>query len=239
MVKKLVKFLLALYFKIRFITKCRIHAFSNVILGRSFFEGKNSLGKKTYFCNTFLGFASYIGHSGEFSNCRIGRFCSIGSNVRVVSAFHPTSSLVSSHPAFYSNSFYFTFTKQTGFSEHIKTSTGYECEIGNDVWIGDNVLIKGGVKIGNGAIIGMGSVVTHDVLPFTIVAGVPARLIRKRFEDDIISKLLVIEWWNKPLRWIIEHSNEFMNPNEFVRLHYINDKVGIIDGKNEIIHKKE
>ena len=68
--------------------------------------------------------------------------------------------------------------------------------IGNDVWIGFEAVILSGVTIGDGAIIGTRAVVTKDVPPYTIVGGVPAKPIRKRFSDDVISQLLKIQWWN-------------------------------------------
>ncbi|MBU3153706.1 CatB-related O-acetyltransferase [Clostridium estertheticum] len=71
-----------------------------------------------------------------------------------------------------------------------------DIEIGNDVWIGYDAIIMSGVKIGDGAIFGTRAVVTKDVPPFTIVGGVPAKVIKKRYDDDTISKLLKIKWWN-------------------------------------------
>lgn len=68
--------------------------------------------------------------------------------------------------------------------------------IGNDVWIGYEAVIMSGVKIGDGAIIGTRAVVTKDVPPYTIVGGVPAKLIRRRFDDETIEKLLALRWWN-------------------------------------------
>ena len=214
--KRIIKIIITFYYKCKFITKCKIYTFSNVVLRNCQFEGKNTLGKNTYLSNTSLGFASYIGKAGEFSNCIIGRFCSIGGNVRVVSATHPLDSIVSSYPSFYSIKFNVSFVKSSKFIEHLITDKGYECEIGNDVWIGDDVLIKGGVTIGDGAVVGMGSIILHDIPPYTIVAGIPAKPIRQRFNDDIVSKLLVIKWWNKPLKWIINHAEEFSDPFGFV-----------------------
>lgn len=84
------------------------------------------------------------------------------------------------------------------------------CQIGNDVWIAAGVNILHKVKIGNGAVIGAGSVVTKDVAPYTIVAGVPAKVIRLRFEERFISELQDIQWWNWPqevladnIEWLI------------------------------------
>ena len=74
--------------------------------------------------------------------------------------------------------------------------------IGNDVWIGYEAVILSGVTIGDGAIIGTRSVVTKDVPPYTIVGGAPARVIKKRFSDDVIEKLLKIKWWNWPVEKI-------------------------------------
>ncbi|MCB2309349.1 CatB-related O-acetyltransferase [Clostridium estertheticum] len=71
-----------------------------------------------------------------------------------------------------------------------------DIEIGNDVWIGYDAIIMSGVKIGDGAIIGTRAVVTKDVPPYTIVGGVPAKVIKKRYDDETISKLLEIKWWN-------------------------------------------
>ena len=70
--------------------------------------------------------------------------------------------------------------------------------IGNDVWIGYDAVIMSGVKIGDGAIIGTRAAVTKDVPPYTIVGGIPAKVIRKRFSNDTISKLLEIKWWDWP-----------------------------------------
>lgn len=214
--RRFLKFCMTSIYKIKYINRCRISACSSIVLRGCRFEGKNSIGNGTYLSTTSLGYGSYTGKHCEFSGSKIGRFCSIGSNVRVVSANHPIDVNVATHPAFYSNKYYFSYVHQNEVIEHITTLNGYECELGNDVWIGDNVLIKGGVTIGNGAVIGMGSVVTHDVPPYTIVAGVPAKKIRKRFDDETITKLLAIQWWNKPLEWIEQHANEFQNPNEFV-----------------------
>lgn len=86
-----------------------------------------------------------------------------------------------------------------------------ETLIGNDVWIATNVMIKAGVKISDGAVIGMGAVVTKDIGPYEIWAGNPARCIRKRFNDETISKLLDIEWWNLDENELIKRAQYFNN----------------------------
>ena len=102
--------------------------------------------------------------------------------------------------------------------EHLVTENGYDCEIGNDVWIGDNALIKGGIKVGDGAVIAMGSVVIHDVEPYTIVAGVPAKRIRTRFDEETVRQLERIKWWEKPKDWLEKHADEFENIDKLIQI---------------------
>ena len=82
----------------------------------------------------------------------------------------------------------------------------------NDVWIGSGVFIKAGVKIGSGAIIGANAVVTHDVEPYSIVAGVPAKEIRKRLDNETIERLLELKWWDWPDDKIRKYAEFFSDP---------------------------
>lgn len=224
MMKRFIKLCIAIMYKIRYINKCRIHAWTSIILRKCEFEGNNAFGNHVYLSASSFGFGSYTGNYCEFSNCKIGRFCSIGNYVKVVSANHPISDNIATHPAFYSAAYYFSYAHQPCVIEHLMTLKGYECEIGNDVWIGDNVLIKGGVNIGDGAVIGMGSVITKDVEPYSVVVGVPAKTIKKRFSDKEIEQLLKLKWWDKPLEWIEKHSKDFSNPVLFFEYNHI-DKI--------------
>ncbi|MGN1275552.1 MAG: CatB-related O-acetyltransferase, partial [Floccifex sp.] len=81
--------------------------------------------------------------------------------------------------------------------------------IGNDVWIGNNVTILAGVSVGDGAVLAAGAVVTKDVPPYAIVGGVPAKILRFRFDDGTIKELQKLEWWNKNPDWIKEHKDQF------------------------------
>lgn len=213
--RRFIKYLITLYYRIANLGKSRISS-SAIILRGCTFEGHNSVGDNTYLSGTSFGYGSFVGFGCEFSNCKIGRFSSLGSNIRVVSATHPVNGFISTHPAFFSDTYWFHYVQASKFKEHLTNEDGLECTIGNDVWIGDNVLILGGCKIGNGAIIGMGSIVLHDVPPYTIVAGIPAKEIRKRFPDDTIESLQKIEWWNKPIDWIEKNAEGFSDVDGFI-----------------------
>jgi acetyltransferase-like isoleucine patch superfamily enzyme len=117
---------------------------------------------------------------------KIGRYCSIASDVRYFGANHPMENITTS-AVFYNQKL-----------SHLPVSDveRHTLTVGNDVWIGAKVLITSSCsRIGDGAVIGAGSVVTHDVEPYSIVAGNPARVIRKRFSDEKIKEILLSKWW--------------------------------------------
>lgn len=84
------------------------------------------------------------------------------------------------------------------------------------MWVGARATVVAGVKVGVGAVIGTGSVVTRDVLPYAIVAGVPAKVIKYRFSEDVIERLLESKWWEQPDDIIKEAATEFKNPIRFL-----------------------
>ena len=132
----------------------------------------------------------------------IGKFCSIACGAKFIfnSANHTLSSLSTyPFPLFFED----WWLKQEEVADSWDNKG--DIAIGNDVWIGYEAVIMAGVTIGDGAIIGTRAVVTKDVPPYTIVGGVPARLIRKRFPDETISELLKIRWWDWPRERIAEN----------------------------------
>tara|TARA_Y100000817_G_C16860180_1_gene545450 strand:+ start:1067 stop:1636 length:570 start_codon:yes stop_codon:yes gene_type:complete len=160
--------------------------------------------------NTNMGRHSFAGYNCEISNCEIGSFTSIANNVVIGGGEHPTN-WVSMSPVFYKG----RDSVKAKFSKHRRDPIKLT-KIGHDVWIGEKAILKQGVKVGNGAVIGMGSVVTKNIDPYTIVAGCPAKVLRKRFDDKIISDLLNSEWWNLNDEDLKNYANYFKNPKTFL-----------------------
>lgn len=182
-------------------------------------EGKNYVGRKTELNNVTMGYGSYINNNGLLTNTRIGKYTSIGTGLQSVIGRHPIDECVSTHPAFYSASadMGLTYAPETTFDEikMIDMDNWIQIVIGNDVWIGNDVRIMEGVTIGDGAIIATGAVVTKDVAPYSVVGGVPAKEIKKRFSDEMIAKLMEYKWWDKGEEWLKSNQPAFNDPEHF------------------------
>ena len=163
------------------------------------------------FVNSKMGKYSFCGYDCDIYNCNIGSFCSIANNVIIGGAMHPMK-WVSMSPVFY----YGRDSVKKKFSE-FKRDPESLTTIGHDVWIGHGAHIRQGVSIGTGAVVGMGAVVTKDVPPYAIVGGNPARIIRMRFDDNTINKLIKSEWWLLPDESIQKLSQYITNPEEFLK----------------------
>lgn len=161
--------------------------------------------------NSSFGKYSYCGYDCQIINCKIGSFCSMADNIVIGGARHPMDWACMS-PVFYRG----RDSIRKKFSEFARLPDK-TTEIGNDVWIGNGVIILQGIIIGNGAVIGAGSVVTKNVEPYTVVAGNPAKTIRKRFDDETIELLQSSQWWNMPDNEIAEVARFIQSPQEFVR----------------------
>lgn len=190
--------------------KCKVNS--------TLFEGYNVIMNNVTLFNCSLGLCSYVNSNTLLLNTKIGKFCSIANNVQTCTGNHPTSEFVSTFPAFYYNTksqLGFTFHKKqplfNGIYPKPSSESKYQITIGNDVWIASNVLLLGGVKIGDGAVVAAGAVVASDVPPYAIVGGCPAKVIKYRFKQDEISRLLAEKWWNLPLEEIAKNYLKFSN----------------------------
>ena len=165
-------------------------------------ETKSAFYTKDFLCNKKFQIGEYtygnpIVFFEDEANLTIGKFCSIAfDSVQIYLGGNHHTEWITTYP----------FNKIPDFPE-INNVTDYpttkgDVVIGNDVWIGRNVIILSGVHIGDGAVIGAGAVVANDIPPYSIVVGNPARVIKKRFSDEIIDKLIKLAWWNWPIEKI-------------------------------------
>lgn len=180
--------------------------------------GFNNIENASSVIDSDIGRGTYIRSGCLFKNSKIGRYCSIAPGVKVVYGEHPTSTFVAIHPVFYKKRSIagLAFEHESGFEEYKKTKNGFYCEIGNDVWLGTDVKVMSGVTIGNGAIIAAGSIVTKDIPDYAVVAGVPGKVIKYRFSQENIEKLLESQWWDKDIDWIKKNIKSFDNVEVFI-----------------------
>jgi len=194
---------------------------TNVYINNSVIcEGRNSFSDNSSIAGSYIGYASYIGINTSIVKSKIGKYCSIGSNVRCIFGNHPTKDFVSTHPAFFSTlkQAGFSYTKVQLFKEiddAFNKENEYSITIGNDVWIGDGAAIMAGVSIGDGAIIAANALVVKNVPPFSIVGGVPAKVIRNRFSTKETAFLKDFKWWDKDTKWLQNNAHLFVNIDNF------------------------
>ena len=151
------------------------------------FEGKNAVPDGCNFSGKIkIGYATTLGYRNLLGGTiSIGKYCQLGVDVALHATNHPISYMT-------------TYINKNLFDGELKSLKQENViAIGHDVWLGHGVVIVGNVTVGNGAIIAAGSVITKDVEPYAIVAGVPAKEIRKRFSDTIIKEIETLQWWDK------------------------------------------
>ena len=161
--------------------------------------------------NVIMDRYSFCGYDCEIINTEIGSFCSIANNVVIGGAMHPIA-WVSTSPVFYDG----RDSVKMKFSS-FQRPEDKKTIVGHDVWIGEGAKIKQGVTIGTGAVIGMGAIVTHDVPPYAIVGGNPAKIIKMRFSEDVVKGLLETKWWLLSNKELIEKASFITTPEKFIQ----------------------
>ena len=151
------------------------------------------VGARTKMAESHMGDYSYIVNDGDVIYTTIGKFCSIAAQVRINPGNHPMWRASQSHFTYRASAYFEGETDEASFFDWRRE---HHVTIGHDVWIGHGVTILAGRKVGTGAVIGSGAVVSKDVEPYTIVGGVPAKVIGRRFSETIAERLQTLAWWD-------------------------------------------
>lgn len=168
--------------------------------------------RPSHICNSEIGDYTYISTNAYISETRIGKYCSIGPNLLCGWGIHPTNG-ISTSPMFYST------RRQNGLSltDKDKMVERRIITIGNDVFIGANVTILDGVTIGDGVIIGAGAVVSKDIPDYAIAVGSPIKIIKYRFDEETITALKRIQWWNFTEDKLQDIESMFFEIDKFIK----------------------
>lgn len=187
------------------VTDCRLGRYTKV-------------GARTSLTETELGDYSYIVNDGNVIYTTIGKFCSIAAHVRINPGQHPMTRVSQHHFVYRAGDYFEDAPNEAAFFDWRRAS---HVSIGHDIWIGHGAIVLAGRKVGNGAVIGAGSVVTKDVPAYTIVAGNPARPIRRRFEQGIAERIEALGWWDwdhERLQGALEDFRQ-LSPLDFLAKH--------------------
>lgn len=159
------------------------------------------IGERVILREVNVGDFSYFERHAEAIYTSIGKFCSIAANTRINALEHPIERITQHKLSYRPNEYFRYLGVDEGFRARRQAK---KVTIGHDVWIGHGAVVMPGVSIGNGAVIGANAVVTHEVEPYMIVAGTPARVLRRRFADDVCRRIEELAWWDWPVERLFE-----------------------------------
>lgn len=160
-----------------------------------------AIGERVILREVSVGDFTYFDRHAEAVYAGIGKFCSIAANTRLNALEHPIER-ITQHKVSYRPNEYFRYL---GVDDAFRVRRREKrVTVGHDVWIGHGAVVLPGVAIGNGAVIGANAVVTHDVVPYTVVGGAPARRLRDRFSGKIAERIQRLAWWDWPLERLVE-----------------------------------
>jgi phosphonate metabolism protein (transferase hexapeptide repeat family) len=151
------------------------------------------VGARTVLLEVAMDDYSYVVNDAQITYTTIGKFCSIAAMTRINPGNHPMHRASQAHFTYRASAY---FPGESDDAEFFEWRRGHHLSIGHDVWIGHGAVILPGRSVGTGAVIAAGAIVTKDVPAYTIVAGNPARMIKRRFSEDIADRLARLAWWD-------------------------------------------
>ncbi|SEI15514.1 chloramphenicol acetyltransferase [Tardiphaga sp. OK245] len=151
------------------------------------------VGARTILNEVAMGDYSYVVNDGQITYTTIGKFCSIAAMIRINPGNHPMHRATQAHFTYRASAY---FPGESDDADFFAWRREHHCTIGHDVWLGHGAIVLPGRNIGTGAVIAAGAIVTKDVAPYTIVAGNPARPVRRRFSEAVEDGLMDLAWWN-------------------------------------------
>ena len=151
------------------------------------------VGARTILNEVTMGDYSYVVNDAQITYTTIGKFCSIAAMIRINPGNHPMHRATQAHFTYRASAY---FPGESDDADFFAWRREHHCTIGHDVWLGHGAIVLPGRNIGTGAVIAAGAIVTKDVAPYTIVAGNPARPVRRRFSEAVEDGLMDLAWWN-------------------------------------------
>jgi phosphonate metabolism protein (transferase hexapeptide repeat family) len=151
------------------------------------------VGARTILLEVEMGDYSYVVNDAQITYSTIGKFCSIAAMTRINPGNHPMHRAAQAHFTYRASAY---FTAEADDADFFAWRRQHHIHIGHDVWIGHGAIVLPGRNIGTGAVIAAGAVVTKDVPAYTIVAGNPARPIKRRFPETVVGRLAGLAWWD-------------------------------------------
>ncbi|MBC7921478.1 MAG: acetyltransferase [Ferruginibacter sp.] len=189
--------------------------------------GWTALGPHTTLSESDFGDYSYTAGNVSIAYAEIGKFCSIANGVRINPGNHPQWRVTQHHATYRRIRYGFD---EVDDQEFFQWRRDHRCVIGHDVWIGHGAVVMPGVRIGTGAVVGSGAVVTKDVGPYEVAVGVAARVIKKRFPDETIEKLLATAWWDWDRPTLVARFKELFDVSSFVEKYAPEKASGAVAG---------
>lgn len=172
-----------------------------------------ALGPYTTIVESTFGDYSYTADNVSIIYASVGKFCSIASHVRLNPGNHAMWRVTQHHATYRRAEYGFAGSDDEEFFDWRRS---HPITVGHDVWIGHAAILMPSITVGTGAVVGAGAVVTHDVVPYTIVVGVPARPLRLRFPEAVAEKLLTTAWWDWPRATLKERFAELNDVDAFL-----------------------